>query len=209
MPARELPERGRWLIVGLGNPGPEYEWTPHNAGFLALDRFAARHQVRVHRKECLAEVGLRGDREWVLAKPQTYMNESGGSVKQLMAKYGFGPDELLLVYDELALPFGHLRVRREGSAAGHNGVSSVIRSIGTQGFPRVRIGVHPGEGRRGGKDYLLSAFGRGQRQELDTVLDLASQAIESVIGEGVEQAMARFNRKAETAAPSADAKSKE
>lgn len=185
----------RWLVVGLGNPGPEYEWTPHNAGFLAADCFAARNSIRVHRKECLALVG--GTEQLMVAKPQTFMNESGGAVKQLLAKYGFSASQLLLVYDELALPFGHLRLRPQGSAAGHNGVSSVIRSIGTPEFPRLRIGVHPGEGRTGGKDYLLSPVRRGQRQELDLVLEQAALAIESVVAEGVDKSMAKFNRRAE------------
>lgn len=190
---------GRWLIAGLGNPGPEYEWTPHNAGFLAVDRFAARNGLRIHRKECLALVG--GGEQLLLAKPQTFMNESGGSIKQLLAKYEFAPSELLLVYDELALDWGTLRVRPKGSAAGHNGVSSVIRSIGTQDFPRLRIGVSPGH--RGGKQYLLSPVRRSQREELDRILDQAAEAIESVIADGVEKSMAKFNRKNEPAAPEA------
>ncbi len=186
---------GRWLIVGLGNPGPDYEWTPHNAGFLAVDAFAERNNLRIHRKECLAYVG--GDENLLIAKPQTYMNESGGSVKQLLVKYGFEPAQLLLVYDELALPFGQLRIRPKGSAAGHNGVSSVIRSTGTQDFPRLRIGVHPGAGRTGGKDYLLSPLRRGQKQELEEMLGEAAAAIESIIADGVEKSMAKFNRRAE------------
>lgn len=186
---------GRWLIVGLGNPGPEYEWTPHNAGFLAVDHFAERNQLRIHRKECLAFTG--GSENLLVAKPQTFMNESGGSVKQLLAKYEFEPAQLLLVYDELALPFGQLRIRPQGSAAGHNGVSSVIRSVGTQDFPRLRIGVHPGPGRTGGKDYLLSPLRRGQKQELEEMLGEAAAAIESIIADGVEKSMAKFNRRAE------------
>ncbi len=182
---------GRWLIVGLGNPGPEYEWTPHNAGFLAVDQFAARNGLRIHRKECLAYVG--GDENLMAVKPQTYMNESGGSVKQLLAKYEFEPGQLLLVYDELALPWGHLRIRPKGSAAGHNGVSSVIRSIGTQDFPRLRIGVYPGAGRTGGKDYLLSPVRGKRKEELETVLGRAAEAIESIIADGVEKSMAKFN----------------
>jgi PTH1 family peptidyl-tRNA hydrolase len=184
----------RWLVVGLGNPGPEYELSPHNAGFLAVDRFAVRNGIRLHRKECLALVGS-GD-EVVIAKPQTYMNESGGSVKQLLPKYEFSPERLLLVYDELALPWGQLRIRGKGSDAGHNGVKSVIRSIGTQDFPRLRIGVHPGGPQSGGKDYLLAPVRRGQREALDAMLDQAAEAIESIVAEGVEKSMAKFNRRA-------------
>lgn len=185
---------GLWLIVGLGNPGPEYEWTPHNAGFLAVDRYAERNGVRIHRKECLALVGIGKD--VVVAKPQTYMNESGGSVRQLLAKYEMKPDRLLVVYDELALPWGQLRVRPKGSDAGHNGMRSIIRSLGTQDFPRLRIGVHPGGERSGGKDYLLAPMRRRQREEMEAIVDRAAEAIESVTAFGVEQSMATFNRRA-------------
>ncbi len=188
----------RWLVIGLGNPGPEYEWTPHNAGFLAVDRFGERNGIRIHRKEALALVGLgrNGSDELVVAKPQTYMNESGGSVRQLLPKYGFAPDQMLVVYDELALPWGNLRIRPRGSDAGHNGMKSIIRALQTEEFPRLRIGVHPGAGQTGGKDYLLSPVRRGQREELDKILDLAAEAIESIVAEGVEKSMAKFNRRA-------------
>lgn len=185
---------GLWLIVGLGNPGPEYEWTPHNAGFLAVDRYAGRHSIRMHRKECLALVGH--GRDVVIAKPQTYMNESGGSVRQLLGKYEIAPDRMLVVYDELALPWGQLRIRPKGSDAGHNGMRSIIRSIGTQEFPRLRIGVHPGGERSGGKDYLLAPMRRRQREEMEAIVDRAAEAIESVTVFGVEQSMAKFNRRA-------------
>ncbi len=185
---------GAWLIVGLGNPGPEYEWTPHNAGFLAVDRFAERNAIRIHRKECLALVGLGN--EVVAAKPQTFMNESGGSVRQLMPKYEVEPARLLVVYDELALPWGQLRIRAKGSDAGHNGMKSIIRSTGTQDFPRLRVGVHPGVGRTGGKDYLLSPLRRGLKEEMDEIASRAAEAIESIITEGVEKSMAKYNRRA-------------
>ena len=183
-----------WLVVGLGNPGPEYEWTPHNAGFRAVDRFAERRGIRINRKECSAWVGGAGP--VVLGKPQTYMNESGGSVKQLLPKYGLTPAHLLLVYDDLAFPWGELRIKPKGSAAGHNGVSSVIRAVGTQEFPRLRIGVHPGRPLASGKDYLLSPVGRGQRGEWEQILDRAAEAIEFILSSGVEKAMAVFNRRA-------------
>jgi PTH1 family peptidyl-tRNA hydrolase len=163
-------------------------------GFLAVDRFAERNGIRIHRKECLALVGVK--EPLVVAKPQTYMNESGGSVKQLLPKYGLGPSRLLLVYDELAFNWGELRIKLKGSAAGHNGVSSVIRALGTQDFPRLRIGVHPGHPLPSGKDYLLAPVRRGQRGELDEILDRAAEAIESIITSGVEKAMAVVNRRA-------------
>jgi len=196
-----LPQR--WLVVGLGNPGPEYEFSPHNAGFLAVERFAAQNGIRVSRKEALAHVGIGsvGGSEVIVAKPQTYMNESGGSVKQLLPKYELDASALLLVYDELALPWGQLRVRPKGSAAGHNGVSSVIRSTGTEDFPRLRIGVHPGHPLSSGKDYLLSPVRRGQLKEWDSILTRAAEAIESIIADGVEKSMAKFNRKIEDPTP--------
>jgi PTH1 family peptidyl-tRNA hydrolase len=185
---------GVWLIVGLGNPGPEYEWTPHNAGFLAVDCYAERQGIRMQRKECLALVGI--GRDVVVAKPQTFMNASGGSVRQLMPKYEIAPERLLVVYDELALPWGQLRIRAKGSDAGHNGMKSIIRSIGTQEFPRLRIGVHPGGERSGGKEYLLAPMRRRQREEMEAIAARAAEAIESITAFGVETSMAKYNRRA-------------
>ena len=187
-----------WLVVGLGNPGPEYEFTYHNLGFLVIDRLAARNGVRVNRKDSASVVGVGSvsGRPAVLAKPQTFMNVSGPAVRQLMAKYGAGPERLLLVFDELALPWGTLRVRPKGSAGGHHGVESVLRSIAAGDFARVRLGIHPGRRVENGAAYVLAAIRRGQREELDSLLDLAAQAVETIIAEGVEKAMTKFNRRA-------------
>jgi PTH1 family peptidyl-tRNA hydrolase len=188
-----------WLIAGLGNPGPEYENTPHNLGFLTVDRLAERHRVRVSRKEAAALVGLGDiqDSPVVLAKPQTYMNVSGSSIKALLEKYELGPDNLLLVYDELALPWLSIRVRPKGSSAGHNGVESVIRSLGTGEFARVRLGIHPGHPIGDGARFVLAPMRRAQWNELDQLLDRAADAVESIIAEGVEKSMAKFNRRAQ------------
>lgn len=135
-----------FLVAGLGNPGEQYAATPHNVGFLVVDVLAARHSIRMSRLECQAVIGqgtIKGQ-SVVLAKPQTFMNLSGVSVKPLALKNEVEPKDLILVYDELALPWGSLRVRPNGSAAGHNGVQNVIDVLGTQDFPRVRLGVHPG-----------------------------------------------------------------
>ena len=193
-------EPATWLVVGLGNPGPEYEHTPHNLGFMAVDRLALRHGIRVTRPECqaLAGIGKVSGKDAILAKPQTFMNVSGGSVKQLLGKYSLGLESLILVYDELAFEWGQIRIRPKGSAAGHNGVSSVIRSTGSDEFIRVRIGVSPGGGsfaKGTGADYLLSPIRRGLQGELDTILDQGSDAIESIIAEGVEKTMTKFNRR--------------
>src|ERR1700733_5835411 len=130
----------RWLVAGLGNPGEEYAATPHNLGFIVVDRLAARHGIRITRKECQALIGQGniGGKTVLLVKPQTYMNLSGVAVKPLMERNEVTPAELLLVYDELALPWGSVRVRPKGSSAGHNGVTDVIAKIGTQEFSRVR-----------------------------------------------------------------------
>ena len=190
-----------WLIVGLGNPGPEYENTPHNLGFLAIDRFAGQQGIRVTRPECQSLVGLgevKGTRV-VLAKPQTYMNRSGGAVKQLLAKYELDLTGLLVVYDELALDWGDLRLRPRGSAGGHNGAISIIESLGSMEFARLRLGCSPGHALRkgAGADYLLSPMRRGQAEVVDAMLNRAVEAIESVVVEGVEKSMTKFNRRAQ------------
>jgi len=187
-----------WLIVGLGNPGPEYELTPHNLGFLTVDRLAARHSIRVTRKESASLVGLGniGGSAVILAKPQTYMNVSGPAVKALLARYELDAGRLLLVYDELALPWGQIRVRPRGSAAGHNGVRSVIGSLGSEEFARVRLGIHPGHPVGDGAAFVLTPYRKAQWKELDELLEQSANAVESVLAEGVEKTMAKYNRRA-------------
>ena len=195
-----------FLVAGLGNPGEEYAATPHNMGFLVVDRLAARHGIRLTRKECQALVGQGniGGKTVLLAQPQTYMNLSGVAIKPLMQKNEIPPGDLILVYDELDLPWGSLRVRPKGSAAGHNGIADVIEKIGTQEFPRIRLGVHPGQPLPSGKDYLLSRFTRQQKENLDAFIDLGADAAESVIAEGVEKSMAKFNRRAQGSSPTTE-----
>ena len=189
-----------FLVAGLGNPGEQYAATPHNVGFLVVDVLAARHSIRMSRLECQAVIGqgtIKG-KSVVLAKPQTFMNLSGVSLKPLALKNEVEPKDLILVYDELALPWGSLRVRPNGSAAGHNGVQNVIDVLGTQEFPRVRLGVHPGYQLTAGRgaDYLLSRFSRQQNETLEEFIGLAADAAESIIAEGVSLSMTRFNRRA-------------
>jgi PTH1 family peptidyl-tRNA hydrolase len=188
-----------FLVAGLGNPGEQYAATPHNLGFLVVERLAARHAIRLTRKECQALIGQGniGGKTVLLAQPQTFMNLSGVAIKPLMEKNEVPPSELLLVYDDLDLLWGSLRVRPKGSSAGHNGVIDVIAKIGSQDFPRIRLGVHPGHPLPSGKDYLLSRFTRQQNETLDAFIDLAVDATESVISEGVEKSMTRFNRRAQ------------
>ena len=193
-----MEDSGAWLVVGLGNPGPEYANTLHNMGFLAIDRLAERNGIRVSRPEAKALVGsgrISGC-EAVLAKPQTFMNLSGTSVKPLAEKYGVQPGRVVLLYDELDLPWTGVRIRPKGSAAGHNGVSSVIRSLGTSDFPRIRLGIHPGHPVRNGAEFVLSPLRKVQVDDLDELLDHAAAAVESMVAEGVEKAMTKFNRRA-------------
>ncbi len=191
-----------WLVVGLGNPGAEYEASPHNIGFMVLDRLAERAGIRMSRKECRARLGggQVGGKPVLLAKPQTYMNLSGESVQPLLMKNELAPERLIVVYDDHDLPWTALRIRPRGSAGGHHGMESVMRSIGTNEFARVRLGIDTGRG-RADPDFLLRPFRREQREELDGLLDLAAQAVESIISEGVVMAMTKFNRRAQGEKP--------
>lgn len=184
-----------WLVVGLGNPGEEYADTPHNLGFMVADALAARHGIRISRPDSLALVGpgqIAGQ-PVMLAKPQTYMNLSGTSLKPLMAKHEILPASLILVYDDLDLPWCKIRIRPKGSPGSHNGVKSVTASLGTQEFPRVRIGIHPGHPLSSGVDYVLSRFSRQQKKELDETVGRSADAVDLIIAEGVEKAMAKYN----------------
>ena len=187
-----------WLIVGLGNPGPEYESTPHNLGFLAIDRLAQRNGIRVTRLDSKAIVGIGtiAGQDAVLAKPQTYMNLSGTSAKPLASKHGVDTSRVLVIYDDLDLPWTGVRIRPKGSAGGHHGVESVIKSLGSQEFPRIRLGIHPGHPVRDGAQFVLAPMRKAQLLELDELLDHTAAAVESVIADGVEKAMTKYNRRA-------------
>ena len=186
------------LVVGLGNPGPEYEWTPHNMGFLAVDALAERAKIRVTRPEAKALVG-RGQlagQEIVLAKPQTMMNLSGVAVRMLIERYECDPAETIVLIDEVDLPWGMLRIRDRGRNSTHNGLRSVIASLGTDEFIRVRMGVKPERIWGDRKDYVLCTMGRDERQVAQEMVVQAADAVELILAEGVAKAMARFNRKA-------------
>ncbi len=190
------------LVVGLGNPGVEYERTPHNLGFLTIDHLAERNgAIRVNRPEAKAFTGLGmvGKRATVLAKPQTFMNLSGPSVKGLLEKYTLTPGNLIVVYDEMDLPWTAVRIKKSGSAAGHNGMKSVIGALGTDNFVRVRMGIDPDTERRAhrGPSLVLGKFRPGQAKEVEELLSHTAQAVESIIAEGVEKAMTKFNRRAQ------------
>jgi peptidyl-tRNA hydrolase, PTH1 family len=190
--------RPELLVVGLGNPGEEYRLTPHNLGFLVIDVLAESHAIRVSRKENMSLVGLGSikGKAVALAQPQTFMNVNGPAVKGLLERYELQPNQLIVVYDELALPWGHLRVRKNGSSAGHNGIKSLLSSLGTDEFVRLRIGINPGHAIDGVK-FVLGQFRRAQMQEVEEVVNRSAEAVESIIAEGAEKAMATYNRRAQ------------
>ena len=198
--------RGTFLVVGLGNPGPEYSWTPHNAGFMAIDRIAAQEGVVVQNRRCRAVTATCriAGREVVLAKPETFMNLSGLAVAALVREFEADPaKDLLVIYDELDLKLGTFKIRERGSTAGHNGARSITGTLGGQEWLRLRIGVAqdlPPEaiaagGRRHGRDYLLSPMRKADLTVLDEVLDRVATATRRIIGEGPAPAMNEFNRR--------------
>ena len=178
------------LIVGLGNPGPEYELTPHNLGFLTVDRIAGE-EIAVRNRRCRALTGRMriGNEDVLLAKPETFMNLSGLAVRELLAEYQLRPEaDLIVIYDELDLPLGTIRIRQRGSSAGHNGMESIIGELGTQEFLRIRLGIAP-------EKKILKPFTKRQLKLVDEVLDTASEAVKLILTEGPAAAMNRFNRK--------------
>ncbi|HYY45019.1 MAG TPA: aminoacyl-tRNA hydrolase [Actinomycetota bacterium] len=185
---------GRWLIVGLGNPGDKYERTRHNSGALVLEELLRRcgASLKSHRSgNLVAEVALAGERA-VLARPNSYMNESGRPVRALLSWYKTSPSRLVVIHDELDLPLGGVRVKWGGGTAGHNGLKSIVSHLGTQGFVRVRVGIS----RPGAKetvDYVLSNFSSAERRELPFVLGDAADAVERIVAAGVERAMNEVN----------------
>ena len=187
------------LIVGLGNPGIEYQYTPHNMGFMAIDRIAGQCGVKVTNRHCRAVTAraiLEGQ-PVLLAKPETYMNLSGESVRELVERYEADPaKDLIVLYDELALPFGSIRVRERGSAGGHNGVKSIIACLGgSQEFLRIRLGVAPEYKLTNGRDYLLSPMRKAQLPLAEEALEASSEAVRMILTLGASAAMNRFNQK--------------
>jgi PTH1 family peptidyl-tRNA hydrolase len=193
------------LVVGLGNPGREYEKTRHNLGFLLIDKLfqkAGGHRFRDEAGAKLAEVTLAGERV-LLVKPQTFMNLSGNAVRPLLEKYADAAlENLLVVCDDVALPFGMIRVRPAGSAGGQNGLQSIIDRLGSQKFARLRLGIKPEHQVSGLKDFVLSQIPKRDVEELERVLERAAEAVEVIIRDGVERAMQLFNERIKTEAGS-------
>jgi peptidyl-tRNA hydrolase, PTH1 family len=192
------------LIVGLGNPGAEYELTPHNMGFLVIDQIAQDCKVEVANRHCRALTARAkfGGHDVVLVKPETFMNLSGTAVKALVEKYGEDLDvsrDLIVVYDELDFPLGTIRIKQNGSSAGHNGVESIIGGLGTDEFLRVRVGIAPEHLVKDGAKFVLAPWKKKELPLVGEVVDQAEAAVKAILEEGVSAAMNRFNRKAESA----------
>lgn len=186
-----------FCIAGLGNPGIRYEGTPHNIGFLVVDELAKRHAIRVSKNESAALTGsghIR-DNTVVLVKPQTFMNNSGAAIGPVLKYRNLTNHDLIVVYDELDLPWTALRIKRNGSAAGHNGVKSIIAALKTDVFIRVRVGIHP-DHPLDAVQYVLAPFERELRNDVDEVVSYTADAVESIVAEGANRAMAKFNRRA-------------
>ena len=188
------------LIVGLGNPGIEYQFTPHNLGFLAIDRITNNLGVEVRNRQCraLTARAVIAGQPVILAKPETFMNLSGLSVRELVAEYQADvKSDLIVIYDELDLPLGTIRIRQRGSSAGHNGMESILGALGTDEFLRIRLGVAPDRKVTDGVKFVLTPFRKAQLKVVDEVLETAAEAVEVILKQGPAAAMNRFNRKNE------------
>jgi len=185
------------LIVGLGNPGPEYQWTPHNLGFLAVDELANRGGIRVERPEGKALVGLGAlaGEPVILAKPVTYMNLRGISVRELLVKYELAPESLVAIWDEVQLPWGAIRIHAEGSAGSHNGAKSLISVLGTPAFTRLRLGCGPDHPLSSRKEYVLRPMKKSELELAAEMIADAGDAVEILLSKGIEAAMNKYNRR--------------
>jgi PTH1 family peptidyl-tRNA hydrolase len=186
-----------FCIAGLGNPGPRYEATPHNIGFLVLDELAKRHAIRVSKSENQALLGsghIR-DKRVVLVKPQTFMNNSGAAIGHVLSYRNLTSHDLIVVYDELDLPWTALRIKKNGSAAGHNGVKSIIAALKTDVFVRVRVGIRP-DHPVDAVQYVLAPFERELKDDVGEMVSYTADAVESIVAEGATRAMAKYNRRA-------------
>lgn len=184
-----------YLIVGLGNPGTEYEWSRHNLGFMLIDKLASDAGVSLKRRECQSLVGsalIEGHRVRLI-KPQTYMNLSGDAVGCFVRKYEIRKQSLIVVNDDLALPFGTIRLRARGSAGGHNGLKSIIGALGTNEFARLRIGIQPDHAVNNAKSFVLDEIPRSQRKEVADILARGAEALRCVLRDGIAKAMSLYN----------------
>jgi PTH1 family peptidyl-tRNA hydrolase len=187
-----------FCIVGLGNPGERYSGTPHNIGFAVVDELGARHGIRVSKRDglSLSGAGKIADVDVVLIKPQTFMNISGAGVQEALKYRSLTNQNLIVVHDELDLPWQGLRIKENGSAAGHNGVKSIIAALKTDVFIRVRVGVRPDFPIRDAAEYVLAPYARAMRDDVQEVVSYTADAIECIVAEGASRAMTKFNRRA-------------
>ena len=185
-----------WLVVGLGNPGPKYDWTRHNMGFLVIDELAEREKIPVQKLKfkALTNTVVIGDQSVLLMKPTTYMNLSGGAVGEAARFYKIPPERILVISDDVALPQGKLRIRRSGSAGGHNGLKDIIAHLGGDGFPRIKVGVggkpHPDSDMA---DWVLGKFTGQDKKVMEEAIKRAADAVETLLKSGVDQAMSKYN----------------
>jgi PTH1 family peptidyl-tRNA hydrolase len=187
----------QYLLVGLGNPGVEYEWSRHNLGFMLIDKLSADSGIDKFRRECQSVVG-RGEIEGCavkLVKPQTYMNLSGEAVACLVHKHKLAEpgENLIVISDDLALPFGKIRIRARGSAGGHNGLKSIIGSLGTNEFTRLRIGIQPEHPINDSRSFVLDRYPKAARAEVEKILDKSAEALHAILRDGVLKAMSTYN----------------
>jgi PTH1 family peptidyl-tRNA hydrolase len=185
-----------WLIVGLGNPGEEYAGTYHNVGFRVLARIAADHGVRIKERSGPALVSgkvILGGQPAALVMPQTFMNKSGSALPPVFERFESTAGDMIVIYDDLALPLGKLRIRQKGSAGGHNGIKSIVSTLGSDEFLRIRVGILPDRPIGDVRDFVLSRVGKVDRQVLEKTEEIAAKAAESLIAEGIEKAMAAYN----------------
>jgi PTH1 family peptidyl-tRNA hydrolase len=185
-----------WLILGLGNPGAEYESTYHNVGFRVVDRLADRHGTRL-RQQCgparISDKIVVAGQPAVLVQPQTYVNRSGSALPSLLERFNATIHDVIAVYDELALPIGKIRIRQKGSSGGHNGIKSLIATAGSDDFLRVRVGIMPDHPISNVRDFVLSRVSKSDRVLLDQTEQIAVEAVESLLDEGIEKTMAAYN----------------
>lgn len=188
-------DNANWLIVGLGNPGPDYEKTRHNLGFMLIDLLARENQTQVKREECRALIGRAVIENKIaeLVKPQTFMNLSGETVSCLLKKPDRSIEKLIVISDDLALPFGKFRIRPKGSAGGHNGLKSIESCTKTQDYIRIRIGIQPEHPINDTKNFVLENFSKSDFEMVEKVLERSADAVRTIIADGVERAMAQFN----------------
>jgi len=186
-----------WLVVGLGNPGSEYAGTRHNAGFMVVQRLGQRWNLKFERRACSSRLTetRRGRTKIILALPQTFMNQSGLAVQSLLSTYKIKPENLLVIYDDLDLPLGEIRIRPQGSPGSHKGMKSIVEVLGTTLFPRVRLGIGPRPESVEAADYVLSQFSVDENPKIKEAVEKACQAIEMIVAGRLAEAMNTFNRR--------------